>query len=336
MKRVMVFVLVLWGVGARPRLGTAKTVYKLKIATLLPRGTSWMRNLTKFKNKIKKQTRGAVKIIFYPGGVAGDEKDVVRKMRMGVLDGALTTSVGMGLLVPQVRVLELPLLFKKYKVFQCVRRKIQPQLETKFAAKGYRLLGLVASGWVYPYSTVRVTTLAGLRRAKVWRWIDDPLVTRILKRLGLSSVPLGVVDVLPSLQTGIINFVYGMAQTTLALQWHTRLQYFIDMKVNMSVGGFVMKKSTFDRLPAHYQKTVLQEVKSLQRALNNSSVKVNKKALRFMLRHGMKRIRFNARTQKKLRGESLRLQRALIGRFYSRTLLNALVKARKKCLATQP
>ena len=306
-------------------------VYKLKVATLMPRGTAWMRYLNRFKFNVRRRTRGGVRFVFYAGGVAGDEKDAVRKMRMGQIHGAAVTSVGLGLILPAVRILELPLVFKRYKEFHYVRKKMQPTLDSMFESRGYKMLAWAAAGWVYLFSSLPIKSMADLKRAKVWRWTDDPIVPIILKELAIRGIPLGVPDVLPSLQTGIINTVYGMAQSTLALQWHTKLKYILDMRVDMAVGGIVLKKSVFDSLPAAHKKVILEEAAKLEKALNASSRRVNRKSLKSMLGAGLTRIRTPVGLRRAFRRAARRVRVKMTGRLFSRQLLNKLRQFLKQC-----
>ena len=331
MKSKAVLITLLVGLGLfAPRRAMAR-VYKLKVATLMPRGTTWMRYLNRFKYNVKKRTGNAVRFVFYAGGVAGDEKDAVRKMRMGQIHGAACTSVGLGLILPAVRILELPLLFKSYREFHFVRKKMQPTLDSMFESRGYKVLGWAASGWVYMYSGTNMQSMADIKRAKVWRWTDDPVVPLILKELGIRGIPLGVPDVLPSLQTGIINTVYGMPQSTLALQWHTKLKYIMDMPIDMAVAGLVLKKSVFDSLPAAHQQVILQEAAKLEKALNASSRRVNRQALKTMLQAGITRIRTSAALRRVFSRASRRVRSKMTGRFFSSALLSKLKGFLKQC-----
>lgn len=315
-------------VSARP---AEARVYKVKVATLMPRGTAWMTYLNRFKYNVRRRTGGAVRFVFYAGGVAGDEKDAIRKMRMGQIHGAAVTSVGLGLILPAVRILELPLLFRSYKEFHFTRVKIQPTLDSMFEARGYKMLAWAAAGWVYMYSALRVQSMADVRRAKVWRWTDDPVVPVILKELGVRGIPLGVPDVLPSLQTGIINTAYGMPQSTLALQWHTKLKYVLDMRIDMAVAGIVIKKSVFDSLPAAHQKVVVEEAVKLEKALNASSRSVNRKSLKSMVQAGMVRIRTPVGLKRAFRQAARRVHIQMTGRLYSRQLYQKLQQLLKQC-----
>ena len=96
----------------------------IKFATLAPEGSSWMKSMRKLSDKINKATDGNVVFRFYPGGVSGDEKDVIRKIRIGQLHGAGFTGVGLGQILPEVRVLDLPFLFDSDEEIQHMYAKM--------------------------------------------------------------------------------------------------------------------------------------------------------------------------------------------------------------------
>lgn len=313
---------------------TAK-VYRIKVATLMPNGTAWMSYLNRFAANVKKKTNNTVRFVFYAGGVAGDERDAIRKMRTGQIQAVAVTSMGLSLILPTVRIQELPLLFRSYKEFQYVSKGLQPTLNAMFEAKGYQMLSWAPSGWVYLFTHKPIRNEPELKRAKIWRWVDDFMVQAIFKELGIRGVPLGVPDVLSSLQSGIIDCVYGMPQAVLALQWHTNLKYVIDIKMNMAVGGLLMKKDVFDSMPGPFRKKVLVEAAALQKALFTSSVQVNNQSMRQMIRAGMIRIAPPAALLNLLKGAARQVYTKFTDKIYSKSMLIQLQQLLKRCRATK-
>jgi TRAP-type C4-dicarboxylate transport system substrate-binding protein len=213
---------------------------------------------------VETHTKGQVKVKFYAGGVAGDERDAVRKMRLGQINGAAVTAIGLGLIQSEVRVLELPMLINSYDELDYVRNKLDADFRKKFEEKGYVLLAWGDVGPVHIFSNIPIKSKADLAQTKLWAWVDDPLVRKLFEQLGANGVPLGVPDVLPSLQTGLINACYGSPLSVLALQWYTKVKYMTSMQINVAIGATVLVKKEFDKLPADVQKVLIDDSKDLQ------------------------------------------------------------------------
>lgn len=228
----------------------------IKFATLAPEGSSWMKSMHKLSDKIKKATDGNVAFRFYPGGVSGDEKDVIRKMRIGQLHGAGFTGVGLGQILPEVRVLDLPFLFDSDEEIQHVYSKMDAYFKGLYEEKGYVLLGWVPVGWVHFFSQQPIHSVDDLRQSKPWMWEGDPLVEQVYKGLGVQPIPLSITDVLLSLQTGMVNTVYASTQGALALQWFTKVKHVTRLRMGYATGGVLISKKQFDKLPQPYQDAV--------------------------------------------------------------------------------
>ena len=265
----------------------ARAQETLKIATLAPEGSIWMLLLHEWGKSVEEHSAGKVKIKFYAGGVAGDERDAVRKMRLGQINGAVVTSIGLGLIQSEVRVLELPMLIANYDELDYVRNKLDGEIRKKFEDKGYVLLGWGDVGPVHIFSNIPIKNKADLAQTKMWAWVDDALVRELLHQLGISGVPLGVPDVLPSLQTGLINACYGSPYSTLALQWSSKLKYMTSLHITIGQGATVLTKKEWEKLSPDLQKIVMDDSKVLQDKLLKQLRAENEKAITQMKNAGL-------------------------------------------------
>ncbi|GJL80047.1 MAG: ABC transporter substrate-binding protein [Nitrospinaceae bacterium] len=222
---------------------------RIKFATLAPEGSSWMKEMRRLADEVKQKTEGRVSFKFYPGGVSGDERDVIRKMRIGQIHAAGFTGVGLGQILPEVRVLDLPFLFETDDEIQHVYEKMNGYFAKKFEEKGYVLLGWVPVGWVHFFSTQPVGTVADIKKTKPWMWEGDPLVKKTYEALGVKPVPLSVTDVLMSLQTGLLDTIYASPQGALALQWFTKVKYMSELRMGYATGAVLISKKKFNGLP---------------------------------------------------------------------------------------
>jgi len=267
--------------------GVARAQSTLKIATLAPEGSAWMVAFHEWAKNVEEHTAGKVKVKFFAGGTAGDERDAVRKMRLGQLNGAAVTAIGLGLINSEVRVLELPMLIDTYGELDFVRNKLDAELRKKFEEKGYVLLAWGDVGPVHIFSNTPIKGKADLAQLKLWAWVDDALVRELFHQLGVNGVPLGVPDVLPSLQTGLINACYGSPLSTLALQWYTKVKYMTSMHISQAIGATVITKKEYDKLDAATQKTLMNDSIEFQAKLLKTLRAENEKALTSMKAAGL-------------------------------------------------
>jgi TRAP-type C4-dicarboxylate transport system substrate-binding protein len=293
-----------------------------KIATLAPAGSSWMKLFEKWKKNVERRTDGRVKIKFFPGGQQGDERDFVRKIRAGQLQGAAVTGVGLGLINPEVRLLDLPFMFKTDEELDHVRSTLSGEFEKKFEEKDFILLGWGDVGWTYLFSNTEIRGRGDLDNVKMWAWTDDPIVKKFFEMLHLkNSVPLGVPDVLPALQTGQINACYGSPLAAVALQWHTKVKFMTGTPLSMAVGAFVVSKKDFDKASEADRAILKEEAKSMEKALITRIRKDNASALKTMKDNGLVVVDSPPAMQKDFEGEARKVWVALAGSMYPNEFL---------------
>jgi TRAP-type C4-dicarboxylate transport system substrate-binding protein len=267
--------------------GAARAQQTIKLATLAPDGSSWMKVFNDWKAAIEKRTGGQVKVKFYAGGVAGEERDVIRKMRLGQMTGAAVTAVGLGLIQPDVRVLEIPFLFKNDAELDLVRNALDADFRKKFEEQGYVLLAWGDVGPVRLYTNTPLREKADLAKVKMWVWNDDPLLAKLFQRLGMNAVSLGVTDVLPSLQTGLINGCNGSPLAAVALQWHQKVKYATSLELSVAVGAVVLTKKQWDALTPEQRKVIDEESHTLSTAVTKVVREDNVRSLNKMKAQGI-------------------------------------------------
>lgn len=229
---------------------------EIKIATLAPDGSAWAKIMVDAGKKMAEKTQGRVTVKYFFSGSQGDERDVVRKMKLGQIDGAALTAVGLGQIKGDVRVLELPFLFKNDKELDYVRAKMAPDFEKEFASAGYELLAWGDVGWTRLYTNQEIKSIADLNKTKMWAWTDDPIVRALFKHVGVNGVPLGVPEVLSALQTGTIDACYGSPLAAVTLQWYTKVKYATESSISYAIGALVIRKEIFTKLSADDQKAL--------------------------------------------------------------------------------
>lgn len=269
---------------------SAKT---FKISTLAPEGTTWANNLKRMAKEVKKKTNGKVKFKVYYGGVAGDEPDVLRKIRIGQMHGGIFTGRALGDVFSDVRIIEVPFNFKYDRdSLKKVLNELTPFFNKGFKENGYTNLGFFEIGQVYLVSTKEIKDLASLNGMKIWAWEGDDVAKALVKEMGLVSVPLALPDVLASLSTGVIDAAYNSTMGVLALQWNSKVKYIVNYPVTYSIGAFLLSSKAMKSVSPENLKIVNEVVAKFMEKNSEDTVKENKEAFEALKSSGIKVLDF--------------------------------------------
>lgn len=269
-----------------PKLAHADST-ELRIATLAPANSPWMDVLEKAAAEIKDKTSSRVTLKYYDGGQQGDERDFVRKIKLGQLDGAAVTATGLAMIDESIRVLELPMMFKSVDEVDYVADKMWPYFQAKFEKQGFKLQDRGEVGWIYFLSKKKVESLDDLKGQKLWVWSDDKLVGAVFSRLKLNGVPLGVPEVDAALTSGRIDGCYGSPVAAVALQWYTKVKFMTSMPMSFAIGATVVSTKTYDKLSKDDIKAIEDIGHSSSRKLRKTIRKANEDSKETMSRKGV-------------------------------------------------
>jgi TRAP-type C4-dicarboxylate transport system substrate-binding protein len=272
---------------AAPPYAFARSGYVLKFATLAPPGSAWMNLLEEWGENVKTRSNGRLVFKFYPGGVQGDEPDVLKKMRFNQLQGGAFTGYGIGRMYSPARVMELPFLFRNVEEIDHVRAHFMPEFKKGFHDNGYELVGWMEVGFVHMFSREPISSLEEMRSRRVWLWQGDPIGKAFFKASGISPIPLSIVDVYTSLSTGLIDTVYAPPLGAIALQWFTKTKYISSISLTNGMGGLIVSRRFFDRLPDELQAILLETGEQTGEKLVTATRIDNEKSLLELKQRGM-------------------------------------------------
>ncbi|MBI3188105.1 MAG: TRAP transporter substrate-binding protein DctP [Gammaproteobacteria bacterium] len=246
-------------------MASAQEVYTIKFATLIPADTAWMKELDTWTQQITAKSQGRLVFKIYPGGVMGDEPDVLRKMRSQQLQGAFFTGYGVGRIYSPARVVEMPFFFKNTDESDYVRNALMPEIEKGFRENGYELIGWPEVGFIHFFSKAPIKSLADLKSRKIWLWQGDPMGEAFASAADIAPIPLSIVDVYTQLSAkhGSIDTVYNAPFGAMAMQWHTRLNYATNIPMTNALGAIVLDSRYFNKLPDDLQKLIRVSGKEL-------------------------------------------------------------------------
>ncbi len=205
---------------------------------------------------VEAETEGRVTLKFYPGGVMGDERAMMRKMRIGQLQGAVVTTGVFGRIFSDVQIYNLPMQFRSLAEVDYLRERLDAELMAGLEANGFVSLGFAEVGMAYALSTEKVSAVGAARRLKVWTPAGNDGAVKAMEDFGITPIPLTITDVLAGLQTGLIDTVAAPVVGVLALQWHGQLKYILDLPFMYVYAPMVLAQRPFERLSAADQATV--------------------------------------------------------------------------------
>jgi len=230
----------------------------IKMATLVPDGSSWHLVLKEVAAQWGKVSAGRVKVNLYAGGSAGDDPGVVLKMNLGTLNAAVLSSVGVAEIDKSVYALSLPMAYNDDEEVYYVLGKMRPRLEANMLARGFVVLNWADGGWVQFFAQKPVATPDDLRKLKLFSWAGDPKSTEIWQSAGFNPVALPSTELATSLQTGLTQAFSAPPQVAALTNYYANANNMTDMRWALMLGATVIKKDAWARIPAELQPQLLK------------------------------------------------------------------------------
>ena len=259
----------------------------LKIATLAPDGSAWMREMRAAAAEVKQETAGRVEVKFFPGGVMGNDAVVLRKVRLGQLQGGVLTASELSLVYPDAPLYSLPFLFENWEQVDRVRAQVDPLLAKGFERHGLHALGITGVGFAYLMGDRPLRSQADMAGIKLWVPQNDEIAIRTFKLGGVSPIPLPIGDVFTSLQTGMVDTVANTPSGAIALQWHGKIKAMVDLPLTFVVGYLVVDDKAWKKLSPADQAVLAKSFAAAARRMDASVRRDDVSALAAMRRQGM-------------------------------------------------
>jgi TRAP-type C4-dicarboxylate transport system substrate-binding protein len=297
----------------------------IKLATLAPEGSAWTEIFNGLNTELKEKTNNGVRLKIYAGGVLGDEKDMIRKMFVGQIHGAVLTSAGLSSIFNEMDVFQIPFLFETYDEVDYVLKKMAGFFKKGFEDKGYILPAWSEGGFIRLMSTNPIASLEDLRKARVWTWEDAPMAKAIFDEARISAIPLSLPDVLVGLQTGLVEVVYAPPSGAISLQWFTKTKYMTDVPLMYLIGGIVIRENIFNKLSPDHRQVILELCPKYMGQLKLEVRKENQDAIKVMSKHGVKLIQPSEEQIKEFKDISSRAMNRQIGKSFSKKIKDEVI-----------
>lgn len=262
----------------------------IKIATIAPENSSWMKDMKAGAKSIEEHTQGRVKFKFYGGGVQGNDKQVQRKMRTGQLHGGAFSSGGMNRFQKDADIFSLPMLFRTVDEARYVREHLEPEVRLRLEEAGYINFGMAAAGFAYMMANNPARTLTDLKGRKVWIPEGDPVGFAALRELGVAPVVMPVTDVMTGLQTDLLDSITAPPVGAVVFQWHTRLKYITDVPIAYVYASLLIDKRVFSKIAPEDQQVVREVMEGIYRKFDKYGVSDNEEAMNALLDSGLEKV----------------------------------------------
>ncbi|RLB96347.1 MAG: C4-dicarboxylate ABC transporter substrate-binding protein [Deltaproteobacteria bacterium] len=259
----------------------------IKLGTVAPEGSPWHEAMLEVAQKWKRLSGSKVTLRIYAGGVAGDEEDMLRKIRIGQLHATALTSGTLRTIVPDIEVISFPMLIQTDGEFDYIIEKLGPEFEARLAKKGFKVLSWTTTGWVHFFTKQPVITPDDLKKGKLFFWGSDTTYVQLLKKSGFNPVPLAITDLLPSLQTGLVRSFAAPPTAALCFQWFALAPNMTNLRWQPLAGTTIVSLKQWNKIPANLRPQLENVARKVGIRLRKRIRKLEKDAIAAMKKHGL-------------------------------------------------
>ena len=306
----------------------------IKMGTLAPDGSPWHQTLQSMGERWRKISAGQVKLVIYPGGVLGDEPDMVNKMRIGQIQAAGLSGAGLSGIEPGVMALQIPMMFDSYEELDYVRERVAPRLEKMVEARGYVVLNWGDVGWVHFFTTRPASRMGDMRKMKLLTLAGDNDTLELWKANGFRAVPLAATDILTGLQTGLVEAVPNTPLFALLDQSFGIARNMIDVKWAPLIGATVITRRMWDSLPTAQRSDMMKAAREAGVSLRDGIRKMGDEAIVTMQKRRLQVIHADAAALAEWRREAEGVYPKLRGGQVPAELFDEVRKLRDESRAT--
>lgn len=318
MKRILFLIIIIF---------LFNTVYPLtiKIGSIAPARSPWDKALRELGREWKKISNGKIRLKIYPGGIAGSEKAMIRKMKIGTLGGAVFTNIGITSIYPDFFVLSIPLLIESEDELNYVTSKMNSYFDKKIEESGYKVLIWSMAGWVQFFSKNPIYMPDDLKKHKLSFTTGEPKMEQSWKRLGFQVIPNELKDLMMALQSGMVNSFYLPPLIAASGQYFALAPNMSQLKVSPIYGGIVLSNRVWKKVPDEFKEAMLESGRKISTKLLSSIKKLEKDAVKTMVKNGLKINKISPANQKKWNAESEKSVQYLLGNAFSKEIYEKLM-----------
>ncbi len=321
MKNIRILILIVLMLIAEPLLSLT-----IKIGSVAPAKSPWDKALRELGREWKAISNGMINVKIYPGGIAGSEEDMIRKLKMGVLGGAVFTNRGLTKIYSDFYVLNIPFLFNSEKEFLHITEKMNPLFEKGIGKKGYKVIIWSMAGWVHFFSKRKIEYPADLKKHKLSFTTGEPELEQVWKKSGYQVIPNNMSDLMMGLQSGMVNAFYLPPLVAASGQYFPLAPNMCLMKVAPIYGGIVLSSRIWKRVPEKFRKELMASARKISDRLYVKTKTLEEEAIETMKKHGLKVNNVPGDGMAKWRVASEEGVKSLINKVFSKSVFDKLME----------
>ena len=288
---------------------------RIRLGSVAPRDSAWHGALLRIRQEWREISGGEVDVVVIPGGQLGDGPEMVRKVRLGIIQAVALSQVGLSRIDKGVACLHIPMMLESYEELDYVRERIAPRLERRLEEQGFKVLTWGDAGWVHFFSTTPARTPDDMRKMKLFTSAGDPDGEKLWKEFGFRVIPLSLTDMLTSLQTGLINAFHVPPLFALIDGSYKLAKNMIDLKFSPVVGGTVISRRAWNRIPEAYQPRMLEAARAAGDKLRDEIRRLGPDSIKEMQKRGLQVAKLNEQELALWQAEAERAYPKLKGRY---------------------
>jgi TRAP-type C4-dicarboxylate transport system substrate-binding protein len=301
-----------------------EAVTKIKIASLAPDRSPWHKALVDIGLAWEKISDGSIHVTIYPGGIVGNELDMIRKIRIGTLQGGAFTNIGITQIERSVLVLNNPFLFTSQEEFDYVFDKMKTRLEEQIEKKGFKVIIWTLAGWTYFISKQPVIYPDDLKQFKISITPGDPELDQVWKKMGYHVIPIDLKEAVVAMQSGMVTATYMPMLVAASTQCFVLVPHLLDLKLSPLIGGLLVSESVWNSIPAECREPMMDAARKVSSNLYLETIRLEKEALDAMIENGLNVHEPPPDALGKWREASAIAFEDLVGKAFSRDLLDEL------------
>jgi len=294
----------------------------IKIGSIAPARSPWDKALKHISREWKKISKGKVNLKIFSGGIAGSERAMIKKIKIGTIHGALFSNVGLSSIYPDFYVLNIPLMLKSDKEFEFVIKGLKPVFEKNIEKKGYKIIIWSMAGWIRFFTQTPVYRPSQLKKQKLFFTTGNPIVEESWKNAGFNTVPIELKDLMMALQSKMVNAFFMPPLVAASGQYFALAPNMMSVKVAPVYGAVVISKKKWDIIPEKYKRQLINSAQDIALALDGQTKILEKQALKTMRKHGLKLNEITDKDMSLWNKESMNNVKYLKGKLFSEDVYN--------------
>jgi len=268
-------------------LTAALNAQTIKFASLAPEGSPWDKALRRIAADWAEASEGRLRVKVFAGGIAGDEPSMIRKIRINQLQAAAITGVGLGSIVEDIYAVQLPFVIRTSGEMDYVMGELQPTFKPMFDEKGFTLVAWFLAGWAHLFSKTPALTVRDARQLKLHADPSSPAIVDAWKKMGFHVVPVASTEVLPALQSDLVEAFLLTPLTAAAMQWFGLAKNMMELPLVPMISGIVVSQRVWESIPGELRSELLEIVDRHLLALSEETAALEQEAIQIMLANGL-------------------------------------------------